>query len=189
MGMSTSLRPGQTCAPAQTRCLEAPTGGEPEVSNEIFQHIVAYQRMLGVPARRNLAAREVKRGARLFASAGCIACHRATFTTADAPDAPWLSRQTIHPFSDLLLHDMGPGLADGRADFDASGSEWRTPPLWGLGLQQAVNGHTRLLHDGRARNASEAILWHGGEAERAKEAYRTMPKSDRAALLAFLDSL
>jgi CxxC motif-containing protein (DUF1111 family) len=189
MGMSTSLRPGQNCTDAQTQCLQAPTGGEPEVSDEIFERIVAYQRMLGVPARRNLGAREVKRGARLFASAGCSACHRTTFTTGDVEGAPWLSQQTIHPFSDLLLHDMGPGLADGRADFDASGSEWRTAPLWGMGLQQAVNGHTHLLHDGRARNASEAILWHGGEAERAKEAYRSMPRSERAALLAFLDSL
>jgi CxxC motif-containing protein (DUF1111 family) len=189
MGMSTSLRPGQNCTDAQTQCLQAPTGGEPEVSDEIFERIVAYQRMLGVPARRNLDAREVKRGARLFASAGCSTCHRATFTTGDVEGAPWLSQQTIHPFSDLLLHDMGSGLADGRADFAASGSEWRTAPLWGMGLQQAVNGHTRLLHDGRARNASEAILWHGGEAERAKEAYRSMSKSERAALLAFLDSL
>jgi CxxC motif-containing protein (DUF1111 family) len=189
MGMSTSLRPEQNCMPAQTLCSQAPTGGDPEVSDEIFRRIVDYQRMLGVPARRNLDAREVKRGARLFASAGCSACHAPTLITGDAAGAPWLSRQTIHPFSDLLLHDMGPALADGRADFDASGSEWRTAPLWGLGLQQVVNGHTRLLHDGRARNASEAILWHGGEAERAKEAYRTMSKSDRAALLAFLDSL
>ena len=189
MGMSTSLRPEQSCMPAQTLCSQAPTGGDPEVSDEIFRRIVDYQRMLGVPARRDLDAREVKRGARLFASAGCGGCHAPTLVTGDAPGAPWLSQQTIHPFSDLLLHDMGPALADGRPDFDASGSEWRTAPLWGLGLQQVVNGHTRLLHDGRARDASEAILWHGGEAERAKEAYRTMSKRDRHALLAFLGSL
>lgn len=189
MGMSTSLRAGQTCTPVQTLCNEAPTGGEPEISDEIFSHIVEYQRMLGVPARRNLDSPEVRRGAELFMETGCAACHHATFVTADVAGAPWLSRQTIHPFTDLLLHDMGPELADGRADFEASGVEWRTPPLWGLGLQERVNGHTRLLHDGRARDANEAILWHGGESERAGQAYRALTKEERQALLAFLNSL
>lgn len=189
IGMSSSLRPGQNCAPAQTQCNEAPHGGEPEISDEIFRRIVDYQRMLAVPARRNLDAPEVKRGAELFVEAQCAACHRPTYTTGAIDDAPWLSGQTIHPFSDFLLHDMGEALADGRADFDATGREWRTPPLWGLGLQEVVNGHTRLLHDGRARDVNEAILWHGGEAERAKETYRTMPKQDREAMLAFLNSL
>ena len=187
--MSTSLRPDQNCTEVQKECLAAPTGGSPEISDEIFDHIIDYQRMLGVPARRNLDSEQVKRGARLFMQAGCESCHRATFRTQDTPATPWLSRQTFHPFTDLLLHDMGPGLADGRADFEASGSEWRTAPLWGIGLQQAVNGHTRLLHDGRARNVTEAILWHGGEAEKSKEAFRTLSKEERAALLEFIDSL
>jgi CxxC motif-containing protein (DUF1111 family) len=125
----------------------------------------------------------------MFNARSCAACHRPTLSTGEDANEPWLSRQTIHPYTDLLLHDMGPDLADGRADFEASGSEWPTPPLWGLGLQQAVNGHTRLLHDGRARDVSEAILWHGGEAERARRAYRDLSKVDRKALLAFLDSL
>ncbi len=189
IGMSTSLRPDQNCTEVQKECLAAPTGGSPEISDEIFDHIIDYQRMLGVPARRNLDSEQVKRGARLFMQAGCESCHRATFRTQDTPATPWLSRQTFHPFTDLLLHDMGPGLADGRADFEASGSEWRTAPLWGIGLQQAVNGHTRLLHDGRARNVTEAILWHGGEAEKSKEAFRTLSKEERAALLEFIDSL
>jgi len=189
IGMSTSLRPDQNCTEVQTACRAAPTGGSPEVSDEIFQHIVGYQQMLGVPARRNIDAPEVRRGARLFLEAGCEACHRATFTTGTVADRPWLSNQTIHPFTDMLLHDMGAKLADGRADFEATGSEWRTPPLWGIGLQQVVNGHTRLLHDGRARDVTEAILWHGGEASRAQEAFRSMSKADRAALLAFIDSL
>jgi CxxC motif-containing protein (DUF1111 family) len=189
VGMSTSLRPQQGCTPVQTACAAAPTGGDPEVSDEIFTHIVNYQRMLAVPVRRNLESDEVKRGARLFADAGCEACHRATFVTAAIEDQPWLSEQTIHPFTDMLLHDMGDGLADGRADFDATGSEWRTSPLWGLGLQKTVNGHTRLLHDGRARDVTEAILWHGGEGERAKEKFRTLSAADRAALLKFLESL
>jgi CxxC motif-containing protein (DUF1111 family) len=189
IGMTTSLRPEPNCTNIQIACLEAPDGGSPEISDEIFTRIVEYQRMLAVPARRNLNDPQVKQGAALFASAGCAACHRPTFTTGEVADAPWLSRQTIHPFTDMLLHDMGPDLADGRADFEASGTEWRTPPLWGMGLQQAVNGHTRYLHDGRARNASEAILWHGGEAERAREAYKKMSKLEREALLKFLDSL
>ena len=189
IGMSTSLRPDQSCTPVQTQCAGAPDGGKPEITDEIFDRMVIYQRMLGVPMRRRLDAPEVKRGAQLFMDAGCESCHRATFKTADVHDQPWLSGQTIHPFTDMLLHDMGEGLADGRADFAATGSEWRTPPLWGLGLQKTVNGHTRLLHDGRARDTSEAILWHGGEAERAKEAFRTLSKSDRQAVLEFLDSL
>ncbi|MEQ8701044.1 MAG: di-heme oxidoredictase family protein, partial [Bauldia litoralis] len=99
------------------------------------------------------------------------------------------SRQTIHPFTDLLLHDMGPGLADGFPEFGATGREWRTPPLWGIGLFRAVNGHTFYLHDGRARSLAEAVLWHGGEARAARERFRTLPKSDRDALIAFLESL
>jgi CxxC motif-containing protein (DUF1111 family) len=189
IGMSSALHPAQSCTTAQTACMAAPDGGKPEVSDEIFTHMVNYQRMLAVPARRNLESADVKRGAELFLASGCAACHRPTFVTGEDANEPWLSRQTIHPYTDLLLHDMGPDLADGRADFEASGSEWRTPALWGLGLQQAVNGHTRLLHDGRARDASEAILWHGGEAERARRAYRDLAKADRKALLAFLDSL
>lgn len=189
IGMTTSLRPDENCTKVQTACLAAPNGGKPEISDEIFRHIVNYQHTLGVPARRNLAAPEVKQGAKLFVQSGCAACHRPTFVTGEVEDAPWLSKQTIHPFTDMLLHDMGAGLADGRADFEASGNEWRTPPLWGIGLQHAVNGHTRLLHDGRARDVSEAILWHGGEGERAKESFRTLSKAEREALLAFINSL
>jgi CxxC motif-containing protein (DUF1111 family) len=189
VGMTTTLRPDENCTEVQTACGAAPNGGKPEVSDKIFRHIVNYQHMLGVPARRHLDVPEVKQGARLFAESGCAACHRSTFVTGEVKDAPWLSKQTLHPFTDMLLHDMGTGLADGRADFEADGNEWRTPPLWGIGLQQAVNGHTRLLHDGRARNVSEAILWHGGEGERAKEAFRNLSKADREALLAFIDSL
>lgn len=189
MGMSTRLRPGQICTPVQTQCLAAPDGGEPEISDEIFENIVRYQRTLGVPARRNLQDPQVQQGARLFSSAGCAACHRSTFVTAEIAEEPAISEQTIHPFTDLLLHDMGAALADNRVDFDAAPNEWRTPALWGLGLQAAVNGHTRLLHDGRARNITEAILWHGGEAEQSKEAFRSMTKNERQALLKFVESL
>ena len=105
------------------------------------------------------------------------------------PGWPELSNQTIHPYTDLLLHDMGPGLADGRPDFEATGSEWRTPPLWGLGLSNVIDGYLFLLHDGRARDFAEAILWHDGQAAPAREAFRDLPKSDRDALVAFLTSL
>lgn len=189
IGMTSSIRPAHICTSVQTACVAAPSGGEPEISDEIFEHMVTYQRMLAVPVRRNLDSPEVKRGAKMFLQAGCESCHRATFKTGNVKDQPWRSDQTIHPFTDMLLHDMGDGLADGRADFAASGSEWRTSPLWGLGLQKTVNGHTRLLHDGRARDVSEAILWHGGEGERAKEAFRNLPRQDREALLRFIDSL
>ena len=188
IGMTTSLRPQPNCTNIQIACLDAPDGGSPEISDDIFNRIVEYQRMLAVPARRQLTTAQVKDGARVFVSIGCVACHRATFTTGDVANAPWLSKHTVHPFTDMLLHDMGDELADGRADFEANGNEWRTSPLWGLGLQQAVNGHTRLLHDGRARDANEAILWHGGEAEASRDGYRQLPKIEREALLEFLDS-
>lgn len=189
MGMATSLRPGQNCMPAQATCNAAPTGGAPEISDDIFDRIVQYQRTLAVPARRNLDTAAVKAGARLFLEAGCSACHRPELRTDGNAVLPELRNQTFHAFTDLLLHDMGPELADNRPDGEATGTEWRTPPLWGLGLQHLVNGHTRLLHDGRARNASEAILWHGGEGAAARDAYKAMSKGDRDALIAFLDSL
>lgn len=189
IGMTTALRPAENCMPSQSTCNAAPGGGSPEISDEIFAHIVHYQRTLGVPSRRNLDRPEVRTGARLFLESGCAACHRPSLSTAAVPEIPELANQTFHPFTDLLLHDMGPELADQRPDFMASGSEWRTPPLWGLGLQRTVNDHTFLLHDGRARNVTEAILWHGGEGEKAREAFRHLSRVDREALLAFLDSL
>jgi CxxC motif-containing protein (DUF1111 family) len=131
---------------------------------------------------------DVRRGAGLFAQARCTACHTPTQRTATGVE-PELADLTIHPYTDLLLHDMGSALADGRPDFRASGSEWRTPPLWGIGLSAFVTGHTRFLHDGRARSLEEAILWHGGEALAARDFYRRLAKSEREALLRFLGSL
>ena len=131
--------------------------------------------------------KNVRRGAQVFADSGCASCHTPKLTTG-ASDIDALANQTIHPFTDLLLHDMGPDLADGRPDFEASGSEWRTPPLWGIGLVETINGHTRFLHDGRARNLLEAILWHGGEGEASRDAVLDLPKKDRDALIDFLES-
>ncbi len=134
----------------QTACVAAPSGGEPEISDEIFEHMVAYQRMLAVPVRRNLDSPEVKRGARLFLESGCESCHRATFRPATSKTKPGSAIRPSIRSPTCCCTTWVKALADGRADFAASGSEWRTSPLWGLGLQKTVNGHTRLLHDGRA---------------------------------------
>nr|WP_298114737.1 di-heme oxidoredictase family protein [uncultured Pseudomonas sp.] len=160
-----------------------------EVSDNILASILFYTRNLGVPARRDVDEPQVIAGKNLFHAAGCQGCHTPQFTTAADAAEPELANQKIRPYSDLLLHDMGEALADNRSEFLANGREWRTPPLWGLGLSEAVNGHTQLLHDGRARNPLEAILWHGGEADAAKQRVLTFSADERAALLAFLNSL
>ncbi|MEE4076686.1 di-heme oxidoredictase family protein [Pseudomonas viridiflava] len=193
MGLTTSLRRFDDCTPAQTDCLAAPNGngpdGEPEVSDNILLLVEFYTRNLGVPARRNVDDPQVLTGKNLFFQAGCQQCHVPSFKTrADAAE-PELANQEIRPYTDLLLHDMGDGLADNRTEFQATGREWRTPPLWGLGLTAAVNGHTQMLHDGRARNALEAILWHGGEAQAAQRQVLAFNAEQREALLAFLNSL
>lgn len=188
IGLTTPVREAENCAQGQDACAAALAGGIPEIPAEFLAKLTFYTHVLAVPMQRDPDAPAVREGERLFRAIGCAACHMPTLVTGNhAIEA--LVGQTIHPFTDLLLHDMGEALADGRPDYLASGKEWRTPPLWGLGLIETVNGHTRLLHDGRARDAAEAILWHGGEAERAREAFRALPRAERDALLAFLHSL
>lgn len=192
IGITTRLFPQQNIAKGQLAAAAAPSGGkpgEPEMKDEFLQRLVFYSRTLAVPAERNVNDPEVRTGAAVFESVGCIACHTPTLQTGTNSDVPALPHQNIHPFTDLLLHDMGAVLADGRSDFAATGSEWRTPPLWGIGLTETVNRHTRFLHDGRARSIEEAVLWHGGEADGAREKYMSLDKGRRAALLRFLDSL
>ena len=193
MGLTTSLRPLDDCTDAQTACKQAPSGngpdGEPEVSDNILRLVLFYSRNLAVPARRDVNAPEVLAGKTLFYQAGCQSCHTPKYTTAANAAEPELANQVIRPYSDLLLHDMGDGLADNRSEFQASGRQWRTPPLWGIGLTQAVSGHTQFLHDGRARNLLEAVLWHGGEATAAQQQVLTFNAEQRSALLAFLNSL
>ncbi|MCB1729399.1 MAG: c-type cytochrome, partial [Halieaceae bacterium] len=157
--------------------------------DETIENVTFYVQTLGVPARRDVDDSEVLRGEALFAEARCAACHIPQARTGDFPAVPEVANQLIFPFTDLLLHDMGEGLADNRPDFLASGSEWRTPPLWGIGLTAVVQGRNEFLHDGRARSLMEAIMWHGGEAEESRELVRAMPAADRDALLAFLQSL
>ncbi|WP_085606718.1 MULTISPECIES: di-heme oxidoredictase family protein [unclassified Pseudomonas] len=193
MGLTTSLRPFDDCTDAQTACKQAPNGngpdGEPEVSDNILRLVLFYSRNLAVPARRGVNDEQVLAGKNLFFQAGCQSCHTPKYTTAANAAEPELANQVIRPYSDLLLHDMGEGLADNRTEFQASGRDWRTPPLWGIGLTQAVSGHTQFLHDGRARNLLEAVLWHGGEAKAAQQQVLSFNAEQRAALLAFLNSL
>lgn len=193
MGLTTSLRPFDDCTDAQTACKQAPNGngpnGEPEVSDNILRLVLFYSRNLAVPARRGVNDEQVLAGKNLFFQAGCQSCHTPKYTTAANAAEPELASQVIRPYSDLLLHDMGDGLADNRTEFQASGRDWRTPPLWGIGLTQAVSGHTQFLHDGRARNLLEAVLWHGGEAQAAQQQVLAFNAEQRAALLAFLNSL
>lgn len=189
IGITTSLFPAQSCTDAQLGCIEAPTGGDPELDESKLTTITFYARTLAVPARRNVDDPTVLRGRDAFREAGCGSCHAYAMKTGDAPGHPELSGQIIWPYSDLLLHDMGDELGDGRPDFEASGNEWRTAPLWGIGLVESVNKHDFFLHDGRARGFAEAILWHGGEGEASREAFRQMPKADRDALIIFLESL
>ncbi|GAD80406.1 di-heme oxidoreductase family protein [Vibrio ezurae] len=189
LGITSRLFPKENCTENQSICDELPNGGEFEVSDNILDFVEFYSQHLAVPSRRNLDSQQVQLGQTLFANAGCDSCHKPSVVTAELPDLPALSKQRISPYTDLLLHDMGEGLADNRGEFSANGQEWRTPPLWGIGYTQEVNGHTYFLHDGRARNLLEAVLWHGGEAESAQQYVLNLDKPQREALLAFLNSL
>ena len=182
------------CTSAQTICTGAPHGDSPrqnghEVGRELFDLVVFYSQNLAVPPRRRTSDPQTLAGKSLFNSAGCAGCHTPSHTTGDVPGQPHLSNQKIWPYTDLLLHDMGEGLADNRPEGEADGREWRTPPLWGIGLTGAVSRHTNFLHDGRARTIEEAILWHGGEAQRARDAYAELSREERDALVAFVKSL
>jgi CxxC motif-containing protein (DUF1111 family) len=196
IGVGNPLAPAAwgDCTAAQTACRAALDGNSArydglETSREVMDQILFYARNLAVPARRAAGDPTVLRGKRLFYESGCTGCHVPKLATRHDWEVPALAGQLIWPYSDLLLHDMGEGLADGRPEGLASGREWRTPPLWGIGLTEEVNGHTYFLHDGRARNLTEAILWHGGEAQAARDAFAAMSKADREAVLAFLNSL
>lgn len=189
LGITTDLFPDENCTSAQQDCSDAANGGAPEIEEDDLIMTVLYGSVLGVPVRRNVDDANAIRGATIFRSIGCTGCHVETFVTGPHDLVPELAGQTIHPYTDLLLHDMGDGLSDGRPDFEATGNEWRTPPLWGIGLFETVNGHTEYLHDGRARNLAEAILWHGGEAQASRDRFTELSQTERAQLLTFLNSL
>lgn len=186
--------PGGDCTSAQQACLEAPNGNTEaqdglEASADMMDMLLFYTRHLAVPPRRQADDPYVRAGQQLFRSTGCSQCHTPSHRTGTAPDRPALSNRTIWPYTDLLLHDMGEGLADQRPEFAANGREWRTPPLWGLGRHLAISGERALLHDGRARTLTEAVLWHGGEAEAARERFRQLTPQQRKQLISFLESL
>lgn len=196
LGITSAHFPQQTCTPAQADCAAAPAGGQagaPEIDAHTLAEVVFYQAVLAPPARRQPTNTQVLHGQRLFAQAQCVVCHRPSYTTGEGPFPRLTSRavagQTIWPYTDLLLHDMGDALADGRPDFQANGKQWKTPPLWGIGLLKDVNGHTRLLHDGRANGVLEAILWHGGEAQAARDKVIGFTRAEREALVRFVESL
>jgi CxxC motif-containing protein (DUF1111 family) len=202
IGATTYLFQSENCPAVQLACIDTPSaascGGQggcggntfrPEVNPSRLKGITLYLQALAVPARRDTHDPAVRRGERLFADAQCDGCHVPALKTGPDAALAAAANLTIRPYTDLLLHDMGEGLADGRPDFAASGREWRTPPLWGVGLLPAVSGHSELLHDGRARNIAEAILWHGGQAQASREAFRGMRKTDRDALVRFVESL
>lgn len=194
IGIATPLHPDLwgDCSAAQADCRNAPHGADAEgfeISAEAFDTVAYYTANLGVPARRDVDDPQVLRGKRVFYETGCAGCHVPKHVTARLEDEPERSFQLIWPFTDLLLHDMGEGLADHRPEGRATGREWRTPPLWGVGLTGGVSGHTTFLHDGRARSLLEAILWHGGEAQPHRDAVISMAPADRAALIRYLESL
>jgi len=189
VGLTSNLFPNENCTSKQTICDDLPNGGSPEVSDNILDFVEFYSQHLAVPIRRNVDKPEVKLGQELFAKVGCDSCHKTNVKTGNREGLPALSNQTIHPYTDMLLHDMGPGLADNRPEYLANGQEWRTQPLWGIGYTKEVNDHTYFLHDGRARNLMEAVLWHGGEAEIAKQKVLKFNQKEREALIAFLNSL
>ena len=192
LGITSPLFPGEnhTAVYAKLHGFEnLPASEQPELEGKILQRVTTYLETLAPPARRMVDDPVVRRGQKIFSKMECASCHTPEMRTGDFHEIAELRNQTIRPYTDLLLHDMGDGLSDGREDFMASGREWRTPPLWGIGLQERVNGHTTLLHDGRARDLAEAILWHGGEGRIAREAFRKAPLEERSALLSFLKSL
>ena len=189
IGITSPLFPDENCTSVQKACQQAPNGGSPELSAMQLDDVEFYLAHLVVPSRRIADSAKVSRGETAFAQAGCAACHRPELKTDPTWRFPRLAGQTIHPYTDLLVHDMGKGLSDRRPDGLANGSEWRTSPLWGLGLTAAVSESGFYLHDGRARSLVEAIVWHGGEAKTARDRFVRMGKEERDALLAFLNSL
>ncbi len=196
LGISTPDAPHHAgdCTAAQEQCLAMPNGvqkrlGDTEAPDPVLDLVTFYSENLAPPARRGIDDGTVLKGKSLFYASGCVACHTPKYVTSRKAENKAHRFQLIWPYSDFLLHDMGEGLADGQAVGDASGREWRTQPLWGIGLTETVNGHTFFLHDGRARNLTEAILWHGGEAQGARDRFAALEPDDRKALIAFLESL
>ncbi len=192
LGISNSLFPSQPCTGLQKKCSQAHNGNDKngvELTQRQLDLTIDFNRNLAPPKARNLDNPDTQAGRELFYATGCQLCHQPSFTTQKSERFAHLSKQVIWPYSDFLLHDLGPELADNRPDFEASGQEWRTSPLWGIGLREAVNGSRALLHDGRAKTIEEAILWHGGEARSAKESFIRLNQTQRENLMLFVKSI
>jgi CxxC motif-containing protein (DUF1111 family) len=189
LGVTSRWFPDENCTTVQTQCRAEPPGGHPELPAPFLDPVLFYLRTVSPPVRRAMEDSSARRGEEIFQSAGCADCHVPQWRTGRDATVSALSNRVISPYTDLLVHDMGEDLADGRPDYRAGAREWRTAPLWGIGSTEGVNGNTDLLHDGRARTLVEAILWHGGEAQRSREAFMRMPKAERDALVAFLQLL
>ena len=186
IGITTSVFPVESCY-GQSQYNEL--DHSPELTDSLLYSVEFYIKTLAVPVRRNINDEAVKQGKQLFIQSGCASCHVPDMRTAVNVSFPSISNQLIHPYTDLLLHDMGDDLADNRSDFRATGKEWRTAPLWGIGLTQKVNGHNNFLHDGRARSLLEAVMWHGGEAATSRNKVKAMSAEQRTRLIKFLESL
>ena len=189
IGVTSAIYPTQNCTTVQAECLAAKHSGKPELREELWESLTLWVTALDAPQQRDRDQPAVMRGGKLFAAVKCAQCHVPELKTGKSALLAQVSNRTIHPYTDLLLHDMGPELADGRPDFKAGGADWRTPPLWGIGMSKKVNGSTSFLHDGRARNLLEAILWHGGEAAASRDSFARLSKEERDDLLAFLNAL
>lgn len=192
MGLSSPVFPEQPCSANQPRCLAAPDGNDAdgfEVSEALLASMVDFVASIAVPKRRKPHDPMVLRGQALFDAVGCADCHVARYVTVRNHALPHLASQEIWPYTDLLLHDMGPELADDREDFEATGREWRTPPLWGAGLARAMHARVGFLHDGRARTIEEAVVWHDGEGRASRDRFAALELDDRRALVAFVRSL
>jgi CxxC motif-containing protein (DUF1111 family) len=190
IGVTSKFLRVNNCPPAQHACLVQDPANDPEIIDADMDDFETWLRGLAAPARRNLDDRQVQQGEKLFEVAGCSGCHTPVMKTAEHyPAFPKLANRVFHAYTDLLLHDLGEELADERPDFEAGGRDWRTQPLWGLGLSKAVNGQTGLLHDARARDVTEAILWHGGEGAASRDAFSKMSKAQREALVRFVESI
>ena len=188
MGLTTSVFMEPNCTINQPICWTAANGGSPEVSDSSLDAVTDFMTALAVPERRITDLSTFNKGAQLFAQVGCASCHTPKQKTGDSLRFPLLSQQTIYPYTDLLLHDMGAGLDDGAKEKNAESYEWRTPPLWSIGIV-ARDPAARFLHDGRASSLTEAIMWHGGEAETTKLRFKQLPIEQKEILLSFLKSI
>ena len=189
MGITSTLYQEQNCPTVQVQCQQAHQTGKHELSDQAWEAVTFFLAGVDAPKRPKPDGDKMIQGEKLFNAAGCNGCHLPQMKTGRFPLLTAIENKTFHPYTDLLLHDMGDDLADHRPDFKASGRDWRTAPLWGLGLSRRVNGSMDLLHDGRARSVLEAILWHGGEAKKARDQFAGMKKEEREALVAFVNSL